>query len=412
MTHPSAAPTVEQGAAVQDDAALEEITVDELYRRISRENDLLLLDVRNDRDFAAWRIEGRYTPETMHIPYIIFAEDGPEALNELPQLTAVPSEREIVVVCAKGGASDFVAAILREEGKRAVNLAGGMIAWGNHYVIRPAIERENYQVYQVDRPARGCLSHILISQGQAAIVDPLRHTGHYLDFLAEKDARLAMILDTHAHADHISGGPALSAATGAPYYLHPYDAIHPFDMLPAVIDYEMLSDDQRLTLGDLTIQVIHTPGHTLGQVNFMASDPAGETMVFTGDNIFLQSFGRPDLGGQGEAWAPIVYDTIFHKFKGQVPNQAWILPGHYAGFAEANEEGLFAKQAADLWRENAGLKFANKDAFIAYVLTHLPEMPGQYVEIKRVNIGLSQPDEQTASELELGKNVCALSDAY
>jgi glyoxylase-like metal-dependent hydrolase (beta-lactamase superfamily II)/rhodanese-related sulfurtransferase len=412
MTHPSAVPTVDQGAAVQDDIALEEITVDQLYRRISRENELLLLDVRNDRDYAAWRIEGRYTPETMHIPYIIFAEDGPEALNELPQLAAVPSDREIVVVCAKGGASDFVAAILREEGKRAVNLAGGMIAWGNHYVIRPAIERENYQVYQVDRPARGCLSHILISQGQAAIVDPLRHTGHYLDFLAEKDARLVMILDTHAHADHISGGPVLAAATGAPYYLHPYDAIHPFDMLPAVIDYEMLSDDQRLTLGDLTIQVIHTPGHTLGQVNFMASDPAGETMVFTGDNIFLQSFGRPDLGGQGEAWAPIVYDTIFHKFKGQVPNRAWILPGHYAGFGEANEEGLFAKEAADLWRENAGLRFANRDAFIAYVLTHLPEMPGQYVEIKRVNIGLSQPDEQTASELELGKNVCALADAY
>ena len=93
-------------------------------------------------------------------------------------------------------------------------------------------------------------------------------------------------------------------------------------------------------------------------------------------------------------------------------DSAWILPGHYATFSEANEDGLYMKRAGDLWRENIGLQFHSKDNFIAYVLTHLPQMPEQYVEIKRVNIGLSEPDEQGASELELGKNICALSDAY
>jgi glyoxylase-like metal-dependent hydrolase (beta-lactamase superfamily II) len=194
--------------------------------------------------------------------------------------------------------------------------------------------------------------------------------------------------------------------------LHPYDAIHPFDLLPAVIDYEMLQDGQRFELGDLTIEVLHTPGHTLGQVNYIVASGDGESYAFTGDNIFIQSFGRPDLGGQGEAWAPIVHDTIFHKVKGNVPDNAWILPGHYASFDEANQEGVVMKQAADLWRDNIGLQFENRDHFIVYVLTHLPQMPEQYVEIKRVNIGLSQPGEQEASELELGKNVCALADAY
>ena len=70
------------------------------------------------------------------------------------------------------------------------------------------------------------------------------------------------------------------------------------------------------------------------------------------------------------------------------------------------------KALASLWRDNAGLQFDDEQAFINYVLGHLPEMPEQYVEIKRVNIGLSQPDEEDASELELGKNVCALTDAY
>jgi glyoxylase-like metal-dependent hydrolase (beta-lactamase superfamily II)/rhodanese-related sulfurtransferase len=390
----------------------EELTVDEFYRRINRENDILLLDVRNNRDFETWRIETRHTPETLHIPYVIFAEDGAEALEKLPELWAVPDDREIIAVCAKGGASDFVAEILREEGKRAVNLIGGMIAWGNYYVIRPVVEKENYQIYQVDRVARGCLSHILVSHGRAAIIDPLRHTGEYEHFLSEKGLELAMLLDTHAHADHISGGPALAEATGAPYYLHPYDGIHPFDMLPAVIDYQMLGDDQVLTLGDLTITVLHVPGHTLGQVNFIVTDPEGQAYTFTGDNIFIQSFGRPDLGGQGQAWAPIVYETIFHRFKDNVPESAWILPGHYASFSEANEDGLYMIRAGDLWRDNIGLQFHSKDNFIAYVLTHLPQMPQQYVEIKRVNIGLTEPDEQGASELELGKNICALSDAY
>jgi glyoxylase-like metal-dependent hydrolase (beta-lactamase superfamily II) len=183
-------------------------------------------------------------------------------------------------------------------------------------------------------------------------------------------------------------------------------------MLPAVIDYQALLEGQVLYLGDLAIRVLHTPGHTLGQVNFIASDPAGQAYVFTGDNVFIQSFGRPDLGGQGEAWAPIVYETIFRRFRENVPADAWVLPGHYATFDEANEDGVFVKRASDLWRENIGLQNQQKDHFIAYVLSHLPQMPEQYIEIKRVNIGLSRPDEQLAGELELGKNVCALSDAY
>lgn len=400
-------------AAAGESTALTEITVRELYELVSRENDLLLLDVRNDRDFETWRIETRHTPETLHIPYVIFAEYGADALEQLPQLAAVPKERTIVAVCAKGGASDFVAEILRDEGwLKAINLVDGMIAWGNHHVIRPVIENDRYQIYQVDRVARGCLSYVLVSDSHAAIIDPLRRTAIYHDFLAEKGATLSLLLDTHAHADHISGGPELSESTGAPYYLHPYDAIHPFDMLPAEIPYEMLRDGQQFTLGDLTISVVHTPGHTLGQVNYLVADSAGQSYAFSGDNVFIQSFGRPDLGGQGRAWAPIVYDTIFRRFKNVVSEDTLVLPGHYAEPEEAGEEGLFATRAGDLWRENLGLQFTEKEAFIEYVLNHLPQLPEQYIEIKRVNIGLSRPDEQEAGELELGKNICALSDAY
>ena len=392
--------------------SLEEITVADFYQHISQENDLLLLDIRSDQDYDLWKIEARFTPETMHVPYTIFAEDGPYALEQLPELTAVSPDRDITVVCGQGDASDLVAAILREEGKTAVNVIDGMIAWGNHYVWRPVVEKETVQIYQMDRIARGCLSYIIISDGQMAVIDPLRHIDRYQSFLRDGDINLKLLLDTHAHADHISGGPALAGGTGVDYYLHPYDAIHPFDMLPATIDFEMLADGQQMSMGQLSIEVLHTPGHTLGQVNFIVSEPGGETYAFTGDNLFIQSFGRPDLGGQGEAWVPIVYDTLFRKFKGSVTDDAWILPGHYATFTEANEDGVYVKRLSDLWSENQGLHFKEEAAFADYVLSHLPEMPQQYIEIKRVNIGISQPSEEEASELELGKNVCALSDVY
>jgi glyoxylase-like metal-dependent hydrolase (beta-lactamase superfamily II) len=225
-------------------------------------------------------------------------------------------------------------------------------------------------------------------------------------------ASLALIIDTHAHADHISGGPAMAETTGSPYYLHPYDAIHPFDMLPASLRYQPLQDGQEFKLGKLSLRVLHVPGHTLGQVNLLVGGEDGNSFLITGDNLFLQSFGRPDLGGKGEAWAPLVHSSIFEKIKGQVPNEALVLPGHFSRHDEANPDGLFAAPLEKIWENNPDLQHEEKEDFIRHVLENLPALPEQYIEIKRINGGLSKPDEEAATELELGKNVCALSTAY
>jgi glyoxylase-like metal-dependent hydrolase (beta-lactamase superfamily II) len=264
----------------------------------------------------------------------------------------------------------------------------------------------------VNRVARGCLSHILISNGEAVIIDPLRHAEKYMDFLKEKVATLKLILDTHAHADHITGAPALGKATTAPYHMHPYDGIHPFDIVPPKIDYEFLRDSDEFTVGEIRLKALHVPGHTLGQTNFLVTAPDGNIYFFSGDTLFIESFGRPDLGGQGDKWVPIVYETIYNVIRNQVPGEAYLLPGHYAQAKEANAEGLFMRPMADLWEENSALQFTERQEFIDYVLGHLPNLPEQYIEIKRVNAGLVEPDEARASELELGKNVCALSNDF
>ena len=143
----------------------EQLSTDTLYQVLQKENEVFLVDVRNEDEYENWRIETRFTPETINIPYFEFFENEEESLGKIPR------GRPIVVVCAKGGASDFVAAMLEEEGIPASNIADGMDGWGTLHIFRPVIERETFQIYQVDRVARGCLSDVLVSHGQAGIID-------------------------------------------------------------------------------------------------------------------------------------------------------------------------------------------------------------------------------------------------
>jgi glyoxylase-like metal-dependent hydrolase (beta-lactamase superfamily II)/rhodanese-related sulfurtransferase len=389
-------------AEVQTSASA--ISAARLYEALLRGDAPFILDVRNPDDFARWRVEGRAGLPITNIPYYDFIEDQDTAAAQ------IPADRPVLVVCAKEGASQYVAGLLRERGLDASYLADGIMSWGHLYDIRDVVSASWGRIVQIARPARGDLSFLLISDGQAAVIDPLRHIGQYTQTIADAGARLTHIFDTHVHADHISGGPALSRATGAAYYVHPYDAIHPIDMLPARIPYTPLVDGQRYTVGQIAVEVIWYPGHTLGQVNFLATTPDGARYLFTGDGIFLRSFGRPDLGGRGEAWTPMLYESMYRRLPRHLTDDTTILPAHFSTLNEGMGDGIFAAPWAEVQRTNESLRYGHSlEAFSAFVLGNLPVFPPQYVEIKRVNIGLVEPTEQQAEELELGKNICALA---
>jgi len=379
--------------------------VEDLYDELVTGKRRFILDVRNEDDFKRWRIEGRKSLQVLNIPYFDFIEDEEEAFSRLPA-----GIDNVLVVCAKEGSSEFVAEILQGRGIQAGYLAGGIVTWGDYYDVRDVANTEFGRIVQVARPARGDLSFVVISQGEAAIIDPLRHTDYYRQVMDEAGASLTHIFDTHAHADHISGGPTLARQTGAPYYLHAYDAIHPMDMLPARIAYHHLTDGQTFTVGQYTVRVIWFPGHTLGQVNYLFSGPTGQTYLFSGDGLFLNSFGRPDLGGKGEEWAPILYDSLYHRLPPHLKNDTLILPAHFSSVDEDDGAGRFAKAYGQVRQENTALQHSSKQAFLDFVLSHLPKFPEEYIQIKRVNIGLVEPTEEEASELELGKNICALAE--
>lgn len=380
------------------------ISAAHLYETLLRGDAPLILDVRNPDAFARWRIEGRGDLEVLNTPYYDFIEDAEAAIAR------IPSGRDLLVVCAKEGSSQYVAGLLREHGLPASYLEGGILSWGNLYDTRDIVSAAWGRIVQIARPARGDLSFVIISAGQAAVIDPLRHSEPYAQAVAAGGARLTHIFDTHVHADHISGGPQISRETGAPYYVHPYDAIHPIDMLPARIAYTALDDGQVFQVGQVQVQVIWYPGHTLGQVNFLATAPDGTRYLFTGDGIFLRSFGRPDLGGRGEAWTPMLYESMTRRLPPHLTDDTLILPAHFSSLDEADAQGRAVAPWGVVRRTNESLAHTESPAgFADFVLGNLPVFPPQYVEIKRVNIGLSTPTEEQAEELELGKNICALA---
>jgi glyoxylase-like metal-dependent hydrolase (beta-lactamase superfamily II) len=391
------------------------ISPQQVWEQLLRQESLFILDVRNRDEFQRWRVEGPHAVPMLNIPYFELLdlegekEDVTEAVMRGVQaqlMDQLPDDRPILAVCAEGNTSNYVAEGLRRLNFDAVNMEGGMAAWGNFYYWRPVVETEDFSLYQVVRPARGCLSHVLVSEHRAAVFDPARHIATYHKLVATVGARIELVLDTHLHADHLSGGAELGQRDHIPYHLHPYDAIHPMDMLPARIAYRPLEAGQTLRIGQAVIKVLHFPGHTLGMVAFLIED----RYLLSGDSLFLESVARPDLGGKADAWAPLLYASLVRM--AELPDETVVLPAHVGDVTAVDGNGVFSATLGELKQHNPGLlKLAEGEkTFCDYILANLPEFPPAYIEIKRANAGLIGVDERKALELELGKNICAVGN--
>ena len=386
----------------------------ELHRHLNDGSRLAILDVRNRDEFDVWQIEGKAPIQTLNIPYFDLL-DLEEEDEEIAAAVAravpdrlkdkLPRSGPILAVCAKGDTSTHVAEGLRRLGYQAFNLEGGMAAWGDHYEMRAVEETQRLTLLQISRPARGCLSYLLAGGGEAMVVDAARHTEIYTRIAAERGWRITSVLDTHLQADHLSGGVALAKALGVDYWLHPYDSIHPDDLLPATFSFRYLEGEMTFKLGEVSVRALHLPGHTLGMINPLVDD----RFLLTGDTLFIGSIGRPDLGGRVKTWAPLLYRSLQRVLA--LPDRTVVLPAHFSHMREVDDQGCYRATISALRSHNEGLRVLSQGlaAFSAYILEHLLEHPQTYDDIRRVNTGLLQVDEAKASELELGRNQCSLS---
>jgi glyoxylase-like metal-dependent hydrolase (beta-lactamase superfamily II)/rhodanese-related sulfurtransferase len=379
---------------MSDSPVIDEITPDELYRHIRQGNPPFILDVRNEDEFANWVIEGLAADSLLNIPYFAFLEDEERCLAR------VPRGRDVAVVCAKGGSSAFVASLLAQHGIRARNLQGGMIAWGDLHVTTcmASPQASSLSLFQINRVGKRCLSYLIVSDGEALVIDPARHIDWYTSLAQAQQAQLTRVIDTHLHADHLSGGPGLAHALGVPYHIRLDDAAG------AQFPYHSLEDGGRLALGSSVVEIIalHTPGHTPGSTSLLVND----NYLLTGDTLFVSSIGRPDLGDKAEEWAQLLYCTLFDRIA-RLPDDVLILPAHYSAVAEMRQDGIVATTLREARQRNPVFQRRTEQQFLEYVLAHLPAQPPIYQEIRRANLGRIALDAEHAIEAELGPNQCA-----
>jgi glyoxylase-like metal-dependent hydrolase (beta-lactamase superfamily II) len=228
---------------------------------------------------------------------------------------------------------------------------------------------------------RACLSYFIgcPTKGVCAVVDPQGPPDRYIREASQHGMIISHILETHVHADHLSGSQQLQAKTGAPIYMGPGNEVN-YEHVP-------LSDGQVLEVGNRRIRVIHTPGHTQEHVCLLGDD----WYLLTGDSLFVGDVGRVDLAS--ETFSPEdLRNCTYQLYQSlqkllSLPDWIEIYPAHYAG--SVCGRGMDGKTISTLGRErreNPALKMAEAD-FIRSQVEHLPPLPADFQAIKRENLG-------------------------
>lgn len=261
---------------------------------------------------------------------------------------------------------------------------------------------------KIEQIYTGCLAHgayYIESGGEAAIVDPLREVQPYLDRAERNGTRIKYVLETHFHADFVSGHLDLVAATGA-------EVVYGPTARPA-FPAHVAADGEELKLGQIRIRVVHTPGHTMESACFLVIDESGKPVAcFTGDTLFIGDVGRPDLAQKAanltqEELAGLLYDSLRNKIM-TLPDDVVIYPGHGAGSACGKN---MSSETEDTLGRQKKLNYAlrtdmTREEFIREVTDGLMPPPGYFPENVRMN---KEGYESLSSVMERGLH--ALSPA-
>lgn len=389
-----------------DEVDAPSIRPEALKRRLDAGDRIAVVDTRNREEIDEWRIE-HPNVAFHHVPYAKFLS---ATVSGEPGDLVADIEEPIVAVCPRGEASDEVAALLRDAGIDATNLAGGMEGWARLYEARELdperADADGATVVQYRRPSSGCLAYLVASGEEAVLVDPLRaFTERYVADARERDVAVTSVFDTHVHADHVSGLRELSATTGAT----PLLSTAALDRGPTFGDAVCALDDgDELDLGGTTLTFLATPGHTPGMLTVRLGD-----VLLVGDTLFLEGVPRPDLqpgDDSAREYARTLYDTLTGRFgrSGPFDDDAVVAPGHYSPRAVPAADDTYTARLGEL-RDRRSVFSRPREEWVESVGSDVSPRPANYERIIDVNLGREAVDEDAAFELELGPNNCAAS---
>ncbi|MCI5147262.1 MAG: MBL fold metallo-hydrolase, partial [Candidatus Electrothrix sp. AR3] len=347
------------------------------------------------KDFSRFHIESPYPFELDNISYYDFMEQEEESVAR------VPAQRSIRIIFAKEGSAKYVAEILDNHGFSDVGyLAGGFKSWGNMLVPKLVSAEGGFELYQFIRPGKASCSYGLIYNQEMILFDPSRNLDFYLNFAEQKRCTICKTFETHLQADYISGSRTIAEKIGATFHANPNDFADSNNPYFPLVDGEI----QGFAEGGPKIKVLFTPGHTPGSTSYLID----RRFLITGDTVFIDSVGRPDLGGQAATWAAQLYTTI--GMIQELEQNIFILPGHYMEWEEANDALIFTTTLADAIARNKDIySIGNQATFIQFIEKNMRPQPEEYAIIRMVNANKKEVEPERAEVLDLGKNECAAS---
>ncbi len=351
------------------------ITPDELVKKL---DSVFLLDVRDSSEFSEYKI-----PNSTNIPL--------EDLFDSKIIEKIPKDKQVITICPHGNRAMIASFALARAGIDSQTLVDGLSGW-NQVLKSVTVINEPTKIIQIQKIGKGCLSHIIESEGKAIVIDPLYPFEKYVEIAKEQGFEITRVFDTHQHADHISAARDLAKVTGAKLHLSKYEE---YDL-----NADFVGDSDEFSFGTSKLQVIHTPGHTPGSLSYVVNGK----YVFTGDILFVESIGRPDLRNKAEEFTEELYNSLHNKLL-CLPHYTMVFPTHHSENVESNQEAFVStiQQSKKLpWLD------ISKQDFVQKVVSITLPRPMNYRKIIAVNKGESKLIHSEIPDLEIGPNRCAV----
>jgi glyoxylase-like metal-dependent hydrolase (beta-lactamase superfamily II) len=362
------------------------ITVSKLQEKLNNKERVFILDVRPTEQRNEWKIA-----ESTHVDAYKKLNAGDD--TALDFVTA-PENSTVVTVCAAGRTSMLASELLARRGIRAYSLEGGMKAW-NYAWNRAEVNFSNAKVIQIRRAAKGVLSYMIGSSNEAVVIDASLDPQIYLNLAKENGWTIKYVMDTHIHADFVSRTGELSVASRAKHLF--------IDKAQVDFRFTPVRPGESISFGNTRLQFLHTPGHTWESTTFKLDDHA----IFTGDTLFIDGIGRPDLKADQEETvnkAKSLYKSL-NDLLSLSPSML-VLPAHTSNTI------AFDKKIIGDTIKNVGEKIEqvrlSEAEFVDYALSRIPPTPPNYLTIAALNRKGSSEGQQLA-ELEAGGNHCAIA---
>lgn len=361
------------------------ITTEGLRQKLVAGEPVSIIDIRPMHERAEW-----FIPGSIHVDaYDKLKQNDATVFDDVHLDKSIP----VVTVCGSGKTSLVAAEILQQKGYSASSLNDGMkgwsLAWNTAYQ-----EFDGFELWQIRRTGKGCLSYIVASNKEAIIIDASLPSDVYIHLINQQHLSVKYVIETHIHADHLSRSKELSEFLKAQLYLPSSNKVH--------FKFNPIKADTIFAVGSVTLHSIPTPGHTLESYSFYVD----KEILITGDTLFTNGVGRPDLKSNAEESrekAKLLFRTLHGLLS--LPDNVNILPAHTDKPIEFNH-ALIQTTIGEAKKNIPMLKY-NEEEFVNSVLQKIPPTPPNFISIVEKNIAGNYIG--TNPDLEAGANRCAVS---